>query len=175
MGMYLRRKLIGDVQRKVTVMNGIEMYPIGIIRSPYKKPKDVPIQSKFNEDVLGRIEVYDKYKEGLRDLNEFSHAFVLFHLHQSNREDILAEPYLEKVMHGVFSIRTPHRPNHIGLSIIRIQHIENNVIDFKGVDMIDNTPVLDIKPYVSHFDCIENTQCGWLEKHFKNGILKTKR
>jgi tRNA-Thr(GGU) m(6)t(6)A37 methyltransferase TsaA len=160
---------------RVVKIEGIEMYPIGIIHSPYKRPEDVPIQGKFKEDILGKIELYEKYKDGLLDLNEFSHAFIIFHLHKSNREKILAKPYLENIIHGVFSIRTPHRPNHIGLSIIKILNIENNFINFKWVDMIDKTPVLDIKPYISYFDCIENTKNGWLEKHFKNGVLLNKK
>jgi len=152
----------------------IEIYPIGIIHSPYKEPSEVPIQGKFREDVTATIELYQPYEKGLKDLNGFSHAYVLFHLHRSNKEHLQSSPYLEDIIHGVFAIRTPHRPNHIGLSIITIESIENNIIQFKGVDMVDATPVLDIKPYVSYFDAREHTKSGWLEKHFKNRTIPEK-
>jgi tRNA-Thr(GGU) m(6)t(6)A37 methyltransferase TsaA len=152
-------------------MKIIKMKPIGIIHSPYKAPSDVPIQSIFNENVEGTIELYQPYEKGLKDLEGFSHAYVLFYFHQSNKEHLQASPYLEDNIHGIFSIRSPHRPNHIGLSIIKIKSIENNIIYFKGVDMIEATPVLDIKPYVSNFDCRKNTKNGWLEKHIKNGKI----
>lgn len=149
----------------------IQMKPIGIIHSPYKVPSDVPIQGRFRENVQATIEIYPTYKEGLLDLDGFSHAYLLFHLHRSEKEYLQSSPYLEDTIHGVFAIRTPHRPNHIGLSIITIESIDDNIITFKGVDMIDGTPVLDIKPYVSFFDERQNTRSGWLEKHFKNGTI----
>ena len=152
-------------------LNKIEMYPIGIIHSPYKSQSDVPIQSVFREKVDASIEVYKKFEKGLKDLEDFSHAFILTHLHKSNKEPMISRPYLEDIDHGVFSIRTPHRPNHIGLTIIKIDSIVDNIIHIKGVDMIDDTPVLDIKPYISYFDCRENTRSGWVEKHFKNGNI----
>jgi len=149
----------------------IIIQPIGIVHSPYKLPKDVPIQSKFNTTVQATIEIYPQYAQGLKDLDEFSHAIVLFHFHQSQKETLLSRPYLEDVNHGVFSIRTPHRPNHIGLSIISIQSIQDNIIHFNDVDMIDKTPVIDIKPYISHFDNREQTKSGWVEKHFNKGTI----
>ena len=152
----------------------ITIHPIGIVHSPYKQPKDVPIQSRFNTAIQATIEIYPQYMQGLKDLDEFSHAIVLFHFHQSQKETLRSRPYLEDVEHGVFSIRSPHRPNHIGLSIISIQSIQDNIIHFKDVDMTDKTPVIDIKPYVSHFDTREQTKSGWVEKHFDKGTIPSK-
>jgi len=149
----------------------IQIKPIGIIHSPYKHPSDVPIQGKFREETQAKIEIYSPYEKGLLDLDGFSHAYLLFHLHQTEKEHLQSSPYLEDTVHGIFAIRSPHRPNHIGLSIIKIDSIENNIITFKEVDMIDGTPVLDIKPYVSYFDARSGTRSGWLEKHFKNGTV----
>jgi tRNA (adenine37-N6)-methyltransferase len=149
----------------------IQMKSIGIIHSPYKDPSEVPIQGRFREDAIATIELYHPYEKGLLDLDEFSHAYLLFHLHRSNKEHLQSSPYLEDTVHGVFAIRTPHRPNHIGLSIITIESIKDNIITFKGVDMIDGTPVLDIKPYISYFDDRQNTRSGWLEKHFKDRTI----
>ena len=152
-------------------MNQIILHPIGIIKSPYKHDKDIPIQARFRDDVEAWLELKDKYSKGLKDLEEFSHVILLFYFHKSTREDIEGKPYLEDNKHGIFAIRSPHRPNHIGLSIVKIKHIKDNKLYFTGVDMIDGTPLLDIKPFVKYFDNQENVVSGWLEKHFKNGKI----
>jgi len=128
-------------------MNQIKMYPIGIIHSPYKKSKDIPIQGRFKDDVEAWVELKDEYVRGLKDLDKFSHAILLFY---------------------------PHRPNHIGLSVVKIKHIRENKLYFTQVDMIDGTPLIDIKPYVKYFDSRENVVSGWLDKHFKNGKIPDK-
>ena len=151
------------------IMDHLLMYPIGIIHSPYKKIKDIPIQGRFRDNVEALIEINEEYTKGLRDLDEFSHAIILFYFHKSDRVEIDGKPYLEDETHGIFAIRSPHRPNHIGLSIVKIKKIKENNIYFTQVDMIDGTPVLDIKPYVKYFDSQRNSVCGWMEKHFKNG------
>ena len=145
----------------------ITMTPIGIIRSPYKQTKDIPIQGKFKADIIAHIELKDAYAPGLKDLNGFSHAIILYYFHSSQKEQIVGKPFLEDKEHGIFSIRSPHRPNHIGLSIVKIESIEKNKLYFSEVDMLDQTPVLDIKPYVRHFDARDNTASGWIEKHFQ--------
>jgi tRNA-Thr(GGU) m(6)t(6)A37 methyltransferase TsaA len=153
-------------------MEQIIMHPIGKICSPYKESTDIPIQGIFKSDVEARIELKDKYAGGLKDLDEFSHAIILYHFHKSQREEIEGRPFLEQDKHGIFAIRSPHRPNHIGLSIVKIKKIEANRLYFTEVDMLDGTPVLDIKPYIRYFDDREKVRCGWLEKHFKDGIPK---
>jgi tRNA-Thr(GGU) m(6)t(6)A37 methyltransferase TsaA len=152
-------------------MKKFTMQQIGIIHSPYKTPKDMPIQGRFKPDVQACIEMEEEFAPGLKDLDQFSHAFVLYYFHKSGKQSLLAQPFLEKQKHGIFAIRSPHRPNHIGLSIIKIEKIQQNKIYFTQVDMLDNTPVLDIKPYVKHFDSRPDALSGWVDKHFQNGTL----
>jgi len=150
-------------------MNGLIIHPIGIIHSPYKESKAIPIQGTFKGDAEAWVELKQRYAAGLKDLDGFSHAIILYYFHRSQREDIEDCPYLERNKHGIFAIRSPHRPNHIGLSIVKIEKIESNRMYFTEVDMLDQTPVLDIKPYVRYFDNRDNVRCGWLDKHFKDG------
>jgi tRNA-Thr(GGU) m(6)t(6)A37 methyltransferase TsaA len=155
-------------------MNQITMHPIGIIHSPYNESKDIPIQGRFKDDVEAWVELDGDYVKGLKDLDKFSHAILLYYLHKSNREGIEGKPFLEDDVHGIFAIRSPHRPNHIGLSIVKIKRIQENKLCFTGVDMFDGTPLLDIKPYVKYFDRRDNVVSGWLDKHFKNGKIPDK-
>lgn len=150
------------------------MHPIGRIHSPYKEGKDIPIQGTFKSNVEAWIELKDKYAGGLKDLEGFSHAIILYYFHKSQREEIEGRPFLEPDKHGIFAIRSPHRPNHIGFSIVKIKKIEADKMYFTEVDVLDGTPVLDIKPYVKHFDSRENVKSGWLDKHFKNGNVPDK-
>jgi tRNA-Thr(GGU) m(6)t(6)A37 methyltransferase TsaA len=150
-------------------MNQITMYPIGVIHSPYRENKNIPIQGRFKDDVEAWVELNDEYVKGFRDLDGFSHAILLYYFHRSDREYIEGKPFLEDDTHGIFAIRSPHRPNHIGLSIVKIRHIRGNKLYFTQVDILDGTPLLDIKPYVKYFDNRENVISGWLEKHFENG------
>jgi tRNA-Thr(GGU) m(6)t(6)A37 methyltransferase TsaA len=152
----------------------ITMHSIGLIHSPYKETKDIPIQGRFKENVEGFIELKDEYVNGLKDLEEFSHAIILYFLHKSDKVTIQGKPFLENSSHGIFAIRSPHRPNHIGLSVVKIKNIQKNRLYFTEVDMIDKTPVLDIKPYVKHFDSRDDVVSGWMDKHFKNGNIPDK-
>ena len=155
-------------------MNLIKLHPIGIIHSPYKEAKDIPIQGRFKDDVEAWVELRDEYVKGLKDLDKFSHAVLLYYFHKSEKEEVEGKPFLEDDTHGIFAIRSPHRPNHIGLSIVKIKEIQGNKIFFTEVDMIDKTPLLDIKPFVKYFDNRDNAVSGWLEKHFKNGKIPNK-
>jgi tRNA-Thr(GGU) m(6)t(6)A37 methyltransferase TsaA len=152
-------------------MQNIIMHPIGKIYSPYKESSNIPIQGTFKSEVDAYIELEEKYVDGLKDLDEFSHAIILYYFHRSQREDITARPFLEQNEHGIFAIRSPHRPNHIGLSIVKIKKIEAKRLYFTEVDVLDQTPVLDIKPYVRYFDSRDDVKCGWLDKHFKDGDI----
>jgi tRNA-Thr(GGU) m(6)t(6)A37 methyltransferase TsaA len=147
-------------------MDEIILNPIGIIHSSYKENIDIPIQGIFRTDAEAWVELKEKYAEGLKDLDGFSHAIILYFFHKSQREEIQGQPFLEQNKHGIFAIRSPHRPNHIGLSIVKIKKIEANKMYFTEVDILDQTPVLDIKPYVKYFDSRDNVKCGWLDKHF---------
>jgi len=152
----------------------IMMTPIGFIHSPYKQVKDMPIQGKFKIGVQAWIELKEQYRTGLKDLDGFSHAIIIYHFHKSEKTEIEGKPFLEDNKHGIFAIRSPHRPNHIGLSVIKIEKIEANKLHFSEVDVLDGTPVLDIKPYVKHFDTRDNTVSGWLDKHFQNTDMPDK-
>ena len=150
-------------------MEQIVMHPIGVIHSPYKEARNIPIQGTFDNRVEAWLELKDEYTKGLKDLDAFSHAIIIYYFHRSPREEIEGIPFLENHKHGIFAIRSPHRPNHIGFSIIKIKSIKANRVYFTEVDVADGTPLLDIKPYVRYFDNRENVISGWLEKHFKNG------
>ena len=144
------------------------MHPIGIIHSPYRENKDIPIQGIFKGEVEAWVKLKEKYAGGLKDLDGFSHAIILYYFHKSQRQEIDGQPFLEQNKHGIFAIRSPHRPNHIGLSVVKIKKIEANKMYFTEVDVLNQTPVLDIKPYVKYFDNRDNVRCGWLDKHFKD-------
>ena len=150
------------------------MHSIGLIHSPYKETKEIPIQGRFKDNVEGCIELKDEYVNGLKDLEEFSHAIILYYFHKSDKVNIEGKPFLEDNSHGIFAIRSPHRPNHIGFSVVKIKNIKKNRLYFTEVDMIDKTPVLDIKPYVKYFDNRDDVVSGWIDKHFKNGNIPDK-
>lgn len=152
-------------------MDQIIMHPIGIIHSPYREPKDIPIQGIFNDKVEAFIELNEEFVPGLKDLEDFSHCILIYHFHESKKVKLEGKPFLEDNTHGIFAIRSPNRMNHIGFSVVKIIKIENNKIYFTQVDMIDGTPLLDIKPYVKYFDNREDVTCGWIDKHFKNGKI----
>ena len=147
----------------------IKLKPIGIIHTPYKEPKEMPIQGTFKKGVSGRIDIFSGYKQGLQDIEGFSHIILIYYFDRSKEEQLVGKPFLEDETHGIFAIRSPHRPNHIGLSIVKLERVVKNTITFSEVDILDGTPLLDIKPYVSYFDSRENVKNGWLDKHFEKG------
>jgi tRNA-Thr(GGU) m(6)t(6)A37 methyltransferase TsaA len=148
-------------------MKEITFKSIGVIHSPFKEPVGMPIQPAGAKGITGTIEIFQKFKEGLKDLDGFSHIVLLFHFHLSKSFKLLVHPYMEDKIRGVFSTRAPRRPNQIGMSIVRLDKIEDNILHISNVDIIDGTPLLDIKPFVSRFDCFdidENEKVGWLKK-----------
>lgn len=151
--------------------NQVRLTPIGIIHTPYGEAKEMPVQGRFKADVEGWIELEQRYVPGLKDLDGFSHLILIYYFHRSDTEELQGQPYLEDEIHGIFAIRSPHRPNHLGLSIVRLQRIEGSRIYFTDVDMLDGTPLLDIKPYVEHFDRREDVRSGWLDAHFGRGDI----
>lgn len=136
------------------------MRPIGEIHTPFIDKQDVPIQSA-RSDTPGSVEVYPAYVEGLLDLNGFSHVILIYVLHRSDHYDLQIVPFLDDRPHGVFATRYPARPNPIGLSIVELLAVHANVLEIKGVDMLDSTPLLDIKPYVPEFDVRNTVRAGW--------------
>lgn len=149
----------------------IKLKPIGIIHSPYKGSKDIPIQGRFKNHVEAYALLDEKYTDGLIDLDQFSHAILIYYFHKCDKESIKAQPFLEQKEHGIFAIRSPYRPNHIGFSIVKIKRIIKNRLYFTEVDIFDQTPLLDIKPYVKHFDYRDNVKSGWIDKHFENNKI----
>lgn len=145
----------------------ITIKPIGVINTPYKEPKGMPIQGKFKRGVTGTARVFPEYKEGLKDIKGFSHVILIYHFNRSKEEKLTGRPFLEDTEHGIFAIRSPHRPNHIGFSIVKIKSVKGNTITFTEVDILDGTPLLDIKPYVKHFDSRDKVKNGWIDRHFK--------
>ena len=142
----------------------INYNPIGYVHSPIKTVEDAPIQSIGAKNIKGYIELDYSLKDGLKDLDGFSHIIVLYHFHKSKEAKLLCKPFLDDIEHGIFAIRGPNRPNAIGISIVSIIKIQENIIYIENADMLDGTPVLDIKPYVHEFDSFENTKSGWIEK-----------
>ena len=162
--------------RSAESMDGpIVMRPIGVIRFPYKDAEGTPVQGVFGGEVEAFVELKEKYFKGLKDLDGFSHAILLYHFHKSDKEEIVGKPCLEGKEHGIFAIRSPNRPNHIGLSVVKIKQIEGNKLHFTEVDVLDGTPVLDIKPYVKQFDSRPNAVSGWVEKHYEGGKQPAQR
>jgi tRNA-Thr(GGU) m(6)t(6)A37 methyltransferase TsaA len=155
-------------------MPQIVMHPIEKIYSPYKESKEIPIQGRFKDDVEAFVELKKEFVKGLKDLDKFSHCILIYYFRKSNKITVEGKPFLEDKKHGIFAIRSPHRPNHIGFSVVKIQNIKGNKLYFTQVDMIDRTPLLDIKPYVKYFDSREDIISGWLDKHFKNGEIPDK-
>jgi tRNA-Thr(GGU) m(6)t(6)A37 methyltransferase TsaA len=141
----------------------IALRPIGVIRTPHQLADKTPIQPMYARGVEGRAEVLPGYAEGLRDLDGFSHVYLVYLFHQAGPSRLVVKPFLDDVERGVFATRAPCRPNPIGLSVVRLVRRQGNVLYVEDVDMLDNTPLLDIKPFVAWMDLRENTRCGWLE------------
>jgi len=130
----------------------IQYTPIGIIRTPFKKPEGTPIQPPGSEGIEGKVFVKPKYTEGLTDLEGFSHAILLYHFHLPNHPSLMVRPFLDDTKRGVFATHASSRPNPIGMSVVKIIKRWDNILFIENVDIVDNTPLLDIKPYFPEFD-----------------------
>jgi tRNA-Thr(GGU) m(6)t(6)A37 methyltransferase TsaA len=143
-------------------MEKIEFHPIGIIHSPFKEQKGTPVQPKKAKGAVGKIELFPEYKGGLDDLDGFSHIILIYYLHLSKDFALKVIPYLDDVYRGLFATRAPRRPNQIGLSVVKLDKIDGTTIHISNLDILDGTPLLDIKPYVPDFDKHEDIKIGWL-------------
>lgn len=139
--------------------------PIGVIHSPYKQPKGTPIQPTAAKGAKGTVEVYPEYAEGLNGLENFSHIILIYHFHLAKPGPLKVKPYMDNKPHGVFATRAPSRPNPIGISVVKLTKIEGNTLHVENIDIIDGTPLLDIKPYIPQFDTPQTTKIGWLTKN----------
>jgi len=154
-------------------LSALSYKPVGVVYSPFKEPKNVPIQAAAAKGITGTIETYPEYVEGLKDLEGFSHIILLYHFHLVKGCSLLVKPFLDDNLHGVFATRIPARPNPIGASIVRLTKIENNTLYIQDVDIIDGTPLLYIKPYIPKFDYRKTAKIGWFGD--KIGKLATTR
>jgi tRNA-Thr(GGU) m(6)t(6)A37 methyltransferase TsaA len=141
----------------------ISFSPIGHFRTPYTDVAGMPIQPVGGYDTDGCIEVLPAFTDGLQDLDGFSNVIVLYHLHRITGYDLIVKPFLDVETHGIFATRSPKRPNPIGLSIMRLKKVEGCVVHLQGIDVLDGTPVIDIKPYVADFDQCNADRFGWFE------------
>ncbi len=146
-------------------MDEIKFKPIGFVHSPFKKIAGIPIQPIAAKGIEGTVEIFPEYAEGLKDVEGFSHIILIFYFHLSKKTGLKVKPYMDDETRGVFATRAPSRPNPIGLSVVRLVGIEEAILHIKDVDIVDGTPLLDIKPYVPDFDWREATKTGWLEEN----------
>ena len=146
-------------------MSEIRYKPIGVIHSPFKEPKGVPIQPAAAKGIKGIVEVFEEYAEGLKDLEGFSHIILIYHFHLTQKPLLMVKPYMDDELRGVFATRAPCRPNSIGVSTVRLTGVEKNILYVEDLDIVDGTPLLDIKPFVPEFDVREATSAGWLERN----------
>jgi tRNA-Thr(GGU) m(6)t(6)A37 methyltransferase TsaA len=120
-----------------------------------------PIQPVFCSDIKGTVVLDAEYADGLKDLQGFSHIYLFYYFHQSKKICLRIKPYLSDQEHGIFATRAPHRPNKLGMSVVRLMKIKDNILHVKDIDILDGTPLFDIKPYIQRFDSRENTRSGW--------------
>ncbi|MBN1362150.1 MAG: tRNA (N6-threonylcarbamoyladenosine(37)-N6)-methyltransferase TrmO [Sedimentisphaerales bacterium] len=137
--------------------------PIGVIRSEHEAAERTPIQPVYARGVSGRAEILPEYIEGLRDLGGFSHLILLYHFHRAGPAQLIVQPFTDDKPRGLFSTRHPQRPNPIGLSVVRLLRIEGGTLHLEDVDILDGTPLLDIKPYILRFDGAAEPRSGWTE------------
>jgi len=138
--------------------------PIGIIHSPYSTIENMPIQPK-GSSMEGTILLDENFIDGLQDLKGFSHIYLLYSFHKVTKTKLLVTPFMDKQTRGVFATRSPLRPNHIGISIVKLKKIEENKVFVDGIDILNGTPLLDIKPYIEKFDAVKNSTSGWLQSN----------
>jgi len=145
----------------------IVIHPIGVIHSPYKKREDIPCQG-YKYKTEGTVELFPDYLQGLKDVDGFSHLILVYYFHEAKQAKLIAKPFLDDQPKGIFAIRGPSRPNHIGITVVKLLNIEGNHLHVANIDCLDGTPLLDIKPYVPQFDHKEGAAIGWLEGKVKS-------
>jgi tRNA-Thr(GGU) m(6)t(6)A37 methyltransferase TsaA len=147
--------------------------PIGVVHSPFKERKGMPIQPTGGKGIAGTVEVFPEFAEGLKDLAGFSHVFLLYYFHRVHETKLTVTPFMDVVPRGVFATRAPVRPNPIGLSVVKLVRVDGNVLHIENLDILDGTPLIDIKPYVPEFDEHPADRIGWLAQ--ARGRVRDKR
>ena len=145
----------------------IEYKPIGLIHTPFKELTGMPIQPSGGADVEGTVEIFKEYQDGLKGLEGFSHIILLYHLHRSQGFNLQIVPFIDTEIRGLFATRAPRRPKPIGLSIVQLNKIKHGILYINHIDILDGTPLLDIKPYYPEFESDKKFRTGWLEKLHK--------
>lgn len=140
-----------------------EIKQIGIIHSPYKTKEECPIQGNVKPEDKGQVEVFREYEEALETIETFSHIMLFFLLDRSGEIKLSRPTFLDEKSHGIFASRHPARPNGIGFSIVKLEKRNKNILYVSGIDMLDETPLIDIKPYIPRFDCFTDANNGWIE------------
>jgi len=138
-----------------------QLSPIGIIHSPYTTKDEAPIQGIFRPEAKGEVEVFPEYEEGLKDIELFSHIFLIYIFDRSIPGELVRQTFLDDLPHGVFACRHPSRPNGIGFTVVRLEERSGNRLLVRGIDVLDGTPLIDIKPYIPRFDCFPDAGEGW--------------
>lgn len=138
--------------------------PIGVVHSPFKDVKGMPIQPAGAQGIAGTVEIETEYAAGLKDIEGFSHVILIYHFHLAEGYSLEVEPFLDNELHGVFATRAPKRPNPIGISAVKLVRVEGRILHIEDVDILDGTPLLDLKPYVPEFDVRKAERIGWLSK-----------
>jgi len=151
----------------------ITYQPIGIIKTPFRTVEGMPIQPAGAKSVQGSIDIFPEFSEGLRDLAGFSHIILLYHFHRAGKPKLVVTPFMDSKPHGLFATRAPSRPNSIGLSVVKLIGIEGSTLHIENADMLDGTPLLDIKPYVPEFDHYPVDRIGWLRN--RRDVVKDKK
>lgn len=139
----------------------MEFAPIGVIHSPFATKEECPIQPPYASGAVGRVEVFAEFAAGLKDIEAFSHVYLLYLLDRAGKVELVRQTFLDDVPHGIYASRHPCRPNGIGMSIVKLLRCEGGVLEVEGIDVLDRTPLLDIKPYMPKFDIIEGASEGW--------------
>lgn len=155
-------------------IKSVTFNPIGIIHSPFKDLEGMPIQPVGAQGIKGEIHLKKEYEDGLKDLEGFSHIILIYHFHLSKGYTLELEPFLDNKKRGIFATRAPRRPNPIGLSVVRLDKIKGNVIHISNVDIVNDTPLLDIKPYIPYLDRFddEKLKLGWFEDKYEETVNK---
>ena len=148
-------------------MNAIHYTPIGLVRSPFTEIAGMPIQPPAAKGVRGLVILQDEFSAGLQDIEGFSHLILIYHLHLVHDFSLSVEPFLDNDEHGIFATRAPKRPNPIGLSVVKLVLRDGATLEIENVDILDGTPLLDLKPYVPQFDAPENVRIGWFDGRLK--------
>lgn len=152
----------------------MQIEAIGTIYSPFKRIDDMPIQPSGAKGTIGQLVLNPELVDGLADLEGFSHIIVLYYFHRASKTRLTVTPFLDSDSHGVFATRAPTRPNHIGLSIVKLNKVLGNIIEVEDIDILSGTPLLDIKPYVPEFDQPDDEiQTGWIQKN-RDGVKKAR-